>query len=201
MSALVPTDLHGTVVWLGRVADRDAGLAAAPVDALAFGFEGPEGEAHGGLTRKSCERVRGLYRRGTEIRNVRQVSILSAEELAATAAAMGLDAIDPAWVGATLVVSGIPDFTLVPPSSRLQGEGDGMTLTVDMENLACVLPGREIDRHRPGFGARYKRAAQGRRGVTAWVERPGTLRLGERLRLHVPAQRPWPHLEAARRRA
>jgi hypothetical protein len=40
--------------------------------------------------------------------------------------------------------------------------------------------------------------AEGRRGVTAWVERVGVLRVGDRLRLHVPDQRPWAHLDAAR---
>jgi hypothetical protein len=34
-------------------------------------------------------------------------------------------------------------------------------------------------------------AAKGRRGITAWVEREGEWRLGARIRLHVPAQRPW----------
>ncbi|MFM7445122.1 MAG: sulfurase, partial [Tabrizicola sp.] len=37
----------------------------------------------------------------------------------------------------------------------------------------------------------FKTAAHGKRGITAWVERPGTLRLGDMLRLHIPAQRGW----------
>ena len=43
----------------------------------------------------------------------------------------------------------------------------------------------------PGHGAAVKGAANNRRGVTAWVEREGTLTLGERMRLHIPDQRPW----------
>ena len=128
--------------------------------------------------------------RGTEIRNVRQLSVLSAEELAEIAARMGVDRFDPAWVGATLVVSGIPDFTHLPPSSRLQAE-DGATIVVDMENLPCVLPAKPIDEDAPGLGPKFKPAAKDRRGVTAWVEREGVLRLGGMLRLHIPAQRAW----------
>ena len=30
--------------------------------------------------------------------------------------------------------------------------------------------------------------------ITAWVERPGTIRVGDRCRLHVPPQRLYPHL-------
>jgi hypothetical protein len=191
MPALVPTDHVGTLVWLGRVADRAAALRAAPTPALTLTFAGPEGEAHGGLTRPSCSRVTAQYRRGTTIRNTRQLSILSAEDLAAIAAAMGLPDLNPALIGATAVIAGIPDFTYLPPSSRLQAEDSGATVVVDMENLPCTLPAREIEADAPGFGARFKAAAKGRRGVTAWVEREGTWTLGARIRLHVPAQRPW----------
>ena len=42
-------------------------------------------------------------------------------------------------------------------------------------------------------GRAFKAAAKGKRGVTAWVERPGSLRIGHKLRLHVPDQRAWIH--------
>jgi hypothetical protein len=67
-----------------------------------------------------------------------------------------------------------------------------------MQNRPCRFPAKTIESARPGHGKRFKEVAEGRRGVTAWVERPGVLRLGEGLRLHVPDQRPWQHLAAAR---
>lgn len=190
MPALKPTDYTGRIAWIGRVADRASSLAAEPLSEVAVSYAGIAGEEHAGLTRPSCSRVVAQYPKGTEIRNVRQFSVLSVEELAAIAAKMGVERIDPAWVGASLVVEGIPDFTHLPPSSRLQGP-DGVTLVVDMENRPCHLPAKVIDAHLPGVGGRFKAAAQGRRGVTAWVEREGVLRLGEMLRLHVPDQRGW----------
>ena len=199
MPALVPTDHVAHVRWLGLVTDRSASLRAEPRETLVLGWDGPEGEAHGGRTRPSCSRVVALHPKGTEIANVRQVTILDADDLRATAEEMGVDDLDPALLGASLVVEGIPDFTHVPPSSRLRAE-NGTTLVVDMENRPCHLPAREIDREVPGLGAAYKGAAAGRRGVTAWTERPGTLRLGDALRLFVPDQPAWPHLAAARRR-
>lgn len=194
---LRPTQFSATVRWLGRVTDRDAALASAAVESLVLGFAGPEGEAHGGLTRPSCGRVSELHPRGTTIRNVRQLSILSAEELTEIAAAMELDAIEPAWLGASVVVEGLPDFTRVPPSSRLQGP-DGVTLVVDMENRPCQLPAKVIEGMQPGKGRAFKPAAMGRRGVTAWVEREGRLSLGDKLRLFIPDQRAWAHREAVR---
>ena len=136
--------------------------------------------------------------KGTEIRNVRQLSILSAEEMADIAARMGTEALDPAWLGVSLVLEGIPDFSHVPPSSRLQA-ASGATLVVDMENRPCHLPARVIEAHAPGVGARFKAAAKGRRGVTAWVEREGPVAIGDMLRLHIPDQPVWQELERARR--
>ncbi|MBS0563954.1 MAG: MOSC domain-containing protein [Proteobacteria bacterium] len=198
MPALIPTDHFGTIVWLGRVPDRKAALASQAAGELHATFAGPEGEAHCGLTRPSDSRVLDQYPRGTEIRNTRQLSILSREELDLIAAEMGLARLDPALVGASMVIAGIADFSHLPPSSRLQADG-GATLVVDMQNRPCTLPGPVIEALHPGYGRAFKPAAAGRRGVTAWVEREGVLRLGARVRLHIPDQRPWaPFAEAGR---
>ncbi|MFC3059214.1 MOSC domain-containing protein [Paenirhodobacter populi] len=197
MPALIPTGYQGEIVYLGRVSEEGE-LASHPVDRLELGFAGAEGELHSGLTRPACSRVTAQHPKGTEIANVRQLTILSEEELAETAFAMRIPQLRPEWVGASIVLRGIPDLTHLPPSSRLQGP-DGATLVIDMENQACVLPGRFIDGVQPGAGARYKLAAQGRRGVTAWVERPGMLEPGQALRLHIPGQRVWAHLNDALR--
>lgn len=193
MPALLPTEHVGTIAWLGRVV-REVGpdllIHAEPLREMPLTFAGFEGEVHAGLTRPSCSRVLGQHPRGTTIANARQLSIVSEEEMAEVARALGLEAMDYAWVGASVVIAGIPDLTHLPPSSRLQAEG-GATLVVDLENGPCLEPARTIEQARPGHGKGFKAAASGRRGLVAWVEREGTLRLGDRVRLHVPTQRPW----------
>ncbi|WP_037310737.1 MOSC domain-containing protein [Ruegeria halocynthiae] len=189
MPVLRETEFRAEVVWLGHVPAGTTRRAQA-ADSLELGFEGDQGARHEGVNRAACVRVRNLYPEGTEIRNVRQLSVLSAEELEAIASEMGMDAMDPSHLGASIVLRGIPDFTHIPPSSRLQ-VADGLTITVDMENRPCILPGREIEADRPGYGKAFKPAAQNRRGVTAWVERPGTLKLADRMTLFVPDQRNW----------
>lgn len=198
MPALKLTDFTCTITWLGRVTDREAALESQPSDSLRAGFDGPEGEFHGGINRPSCSRVMHLHPRNTPIRNVRQFSILSQEDLDQIATRMEVDALHPDWLGATMVVKGLPDFTHLPPSSRLQGP-DGVTLVVDMENRPCQLPAKVIEGHLPGMGKRFKSAAKGLRGVTAWVEREGVLSLGDSLRLAIPDQPVWSQLEAARK--
>ncbi|MFN3578041.1 MAG: MOSC domain-containing protein [Tabrizicola sp.] len=192
MPALIPTDHKARVVWLGYQpvpVDRLV-ITSAPLTEMPLTFAGYAGEVHAGLTRPSCSRVLKQHPKGSEIRNVRQLCVVSAEEMAEVAADMGLERMDYAWVGASVVLEGIPDLTHLPPSSRLQGP-DGVTLVVDMENLPCQEPAVTIEKARPGQGKGFKRAAEGKRGITAWVEREGVLRLGDEMRLHIPAQRAW----------
>ena len=121
------------------------------------------------------------------------MTIVSREEMAATAAAMGLPALRPEWVGANVVLEGLPDLTLLPPASRLRFDG-GATLVVDMENAPCQFPAREIEAEHPGRGAGYRSAARHRRGVTAWVEGEGAIVVGDTARLFVPPVRVYPPL-------
>jgi hypothetical protein len=190
MPALKPTGLTAKITWIGHVPDRDAQLESEPLTVAELSFEGVEGEDHGGLTRPSCSRVLAQHPRGTEIRNTRQLSIVSVEELRMIAAKMNIDQLDPSWIGASMVVEGIKDFSHLPPSSRLQAPS-GATVVVDMQNRPCVLPAKPIEARQPGAGASFKPSAVGLRGVTAWVERPGPVSVGDTLSLHIPDQRAW----------
>jgi hypothetical protein len=198
MPVLKPTDFIGRIIWLGRVRAEDGVLASRPEDQLEAGLAGVAGELHAGATRASCSRVTAQYPRGTEIANTRQFSLIGAEDLAEIAARMGLATLSPALLGASMVIEGIPDFSHIPPGSRLQGQS-GATLVVDLENRPCVLPAKGIEAAHPGFGATFKPAAKGRRGVVAWVERAGSFALGDSIRLHIPDQPVWAHLAEARR--
>ena len=184
------------IVWLGRVGVAGV-LASQPEPCLDVRFDGVAGEVHGGLTRPSCSRVLAQYPRGTTIRNTRQFSVLSQEELVLMAAGIGVAALSPHLLGASMVLRGIPDFSHIPPGSRLQADA-GATLVVDLENRPCTLPARGIEAAHPGCGAAFKAAARGRRGVVAWVEREGRFALGDAVRLHIPDQPVWAHLAAER---
>lgn len=197
MPALLSTDFRGRITWLGVNENRGDSLCNVAVAEMPLSFAGCVDESRAGLTRPSCSRVTQQYPRGTEIRNTRQLCIVSAEEIAKTAANMGVEALDPAWISASIVIEGIPDFTLVPPASRLI-TASGVALVVDIENRPCHLPAQVIEAHLPDKGRAFKQAAKGLRGVTGWVEREGMLRLGDEITLHIPDQPAWPHLDQAR---
>lgn len=189
MSMLSPTPLTAVITFLGINTDA-SNLSTDLRTQIEVGYDGFAGDSHSGLTRLSCVRVKSQYPKGTEIRNTRQLSALSAEELEQIRTKMELNTIDPSWVGANLVVEGIPDFSQLPPSSRLIA-ANGTSIVVDMENAPCRFPGDIIEQHRPGKGKRFAKAAVGRRGVTLWVERPGSLKIGDELRLHIPPVCQW----------
>ncbi len=190
MPCLVRTNCKGTIKWLGQVNAPEVNIRSKSLPKALATFEGITGEAHSGNTRKSCVRVTMLHPKGTEIRNTRQLSVLSAEENEEIAALLKLEKLNPSWLGASIVIAGIPDFTHIPPGSRLQTFA-GTTLTVDLENAPCNWPAKEIEAEHPGRGKGFKNAANGRRGLTAWVERPGPLSVGDSVTLFIPSQRVW----------
>jgi MOSC domain-containing protein YiiM len=192
MAVLEKLKVHGRVEALLANPRRETGLEKHRADRLTLTFDGVEGDCHGGRTRPSDSRMVTQYPKGTEVANTRQVSILSVEELAEVARTLGIPELPPEWVGANIVVSGIPDLTLLPPSSRLMFSS-GATIIVDLENAPCRYVGDVIEKHHPGVGSKFVAAAKHKRGVVGWVEKPGAIVPGDEVTLHVPPRRPWAH--------
>ena len=197
MPALLPTSITGRVTWLGtqELPVENLVIRGEAVAEMPLSLDGYARESHAGATRPSCSRVLALHPRNTEIKNSRQLCLVSEEEVAEVAADLNLvESWNHAWLGASLVIAGIPDFSHLPPSSRLQGP-DGVTLVVDMENRPCQEPAVTIAKATGGRGKAFKTAAEGKRGVMAWVERAGVLRPGDALKLFIPDQRAWAPLQ------
>ncbi len=152
-------------------------------------MEGFEGDKHSGITRLADART-PHFKRGTVIRNSRQVSLVSVEELAGIAATMGLPLIEPEWLGANLLLSGIPNLTFLPPSTRLFFPKDAV-LVVEGENEPCLGPGDVLQSRyleKPKLANKFPKAAFHKRGLLAWVERPGLIKPGEKVRIEIPVQ-------------
>lgn len=181
--------LKASVAGLFVAAGED--FVSAPVAALDLGFEGIAGDFHAGMTRRSGGRE-PWYPRGTEMRNERQVSIVAADELAEAARDMGIERISPEWIGANLVIAGLPHLSMLPPRTLIFFEG-GATLKVDGQNRPCRLSGSSVadhfpDRDRVSLALAFKDAAKRRRGLVAWVEKPGRVVAGESATVQIPEQ-------------
>lgn len=190
MPALIQSDYTATITWLGRVPEDPDGIRSEALTETHATLDGFPGESHGGTARAACSRFTMLYPQGAHVRNTRQLSILSEEEMAKIAATLGLAKLDPIHLGASLVLSGIPDLSHLPPGARLKAAA-GTVITIDLENGPCQFPAKEIEKDSPGHGKGFKAAAEGRRGTTAWVEREGPLKLGDTLALYLPTQPIW----------
>lgn len=175
------------------IADGE-GFQTRPVDTVAVDLEGLVvdgllGERHRGWSRAADART-PWYPRGERIRNSRQISIVSVEECAEIAARLEIPALEPAWIGANLVFEGLPDLTHVPRGSRLHFPGQA-GLAVEDENHPCRHAGRGVAEHvpeRPGIDLAFVPAARRRRGLVAWIERPGTIRAGDMVEWWIPEQ-------------
>ena len=176
-------------VYLGL--DRDA-LVTTRQAQVEVDFEGFAGDKHAGFTRPADSRT-PQYPRGTPIRNERQVSIVSLEELSQIAATLELPEILPEWLGANLALQGIPNLTLLSAGTRLTF-AQGVVLVVQAENRPCTGPGRVIEAQyqRSGLESAFPKAAMHLRGLVAVVERPGVIAVGDTVRLisrNTPSQR------------
>jgi MOSC domain len=191
MTLLNVLPFQGKVEILLARASREDGFVKSQTGRLSLSFAGP-GDCHAGLIRKSDSRTLPLYKRGIDIRNVRQLTLLSLEELADIAARLGVAEVKAEWLGANVVVSGIPDLSLLPPSTRLQFPS-GATIVVDMENYPCSQIAAVVDEHHPGTRFKVVEASMHKRGVTAWVEREGDVTTGDAIKIVTPPNRLYPH--------
>ena len=173
------------------IADR-GDFRSRTTDALTVDLEGIAGDVHAGFTRKASSRE-PWYPRGTPIRNNRQVTLVSGEELTAVAAAMDIALLEPGWIGANLVTEGLTNLTGLPVGTRLFFSG-GVVLFVEGENAPCRIAGRSIAEHYPGradMDLLFPKAAAHRRGLIASVERPGRIAVGETFTVRLPAPQAW----------
>lgn len=182
-----------------KLAARVSGVYVAPedhfvtrsVDRLRLGFEGIAGDVHAGHTRRSGGRE-PWYPRGTEMRNERQLSIVAPDELAIVAERMGLAEIRPEWIGANLLLDGVPMLSMLPAGTMLFFKG-GVTIKIDGQNAPCRIAGRSIAEHasmadHDAGSLLFPKAARRLRGLVAWVEKPGIISAGEDVSVRVPEQ-------------
>ncbi|MEZ5805652.1 MAG: molybdenum cofactor sulfurase [Rhizobiaceae bacterium] len=182
-----------------KISARVAGAYIAPagdfqteaVEALSLGFDGIAGDVHAGPTRRSGGRE-PWYPRGTEMRNERQLSLVAPDELMIVAGRMCIAEVKPEWIGANLLIDGVPRLSMLPAGSLMFFKG-GVTLKVDAQNGPCRIAGRAIAENagmadRDAGALLFPKVAKRLRGLVAWVERPGTISRGEDVSIRVPEQ-------------
>lgn len=108
--------ISGSVAGLFKAEGKS--FVTSACETLPLTFDGIPGDVHAGSTRKSGARE-PWYTRGTEMRNERQLSLLSPNELALIARRLDIPEVKAEWIGGNLLLAGIPDLTLLPPRTLL----------------------------------------------------------------------------------
>lgn len=179
-----PEATHVGTVAAVMILEPGAQIVSTRQGTVQVSRAGFEGDRHAGLTRPATGRDEGAER-GTPLPNLRQVSLVSEEELAQVADALDVEVLRPEWLGSNLSLRGIPDLTRLPEGARLRFE-HGVELTITGENMPCSSPGRELQSHFPNAAdleSRFPKAALGRRGLVARIESPGQISVGDRVEL------------------
>ncbi|MCY9662043.1 MOSC domain-containing protein [Paenibacillus chondroitinus] len=168
------------------IADNPDTFITREIDGAELKFGGIEGDRHFGLFAKADSR-QPMYKRGTEIFNRRQLSLVSVEELQGIADRLGVGTIRPEWLGANILVSGAPDLTKLPMGIRMMLSSGG-GLVCEGENEPCAGPGRVIAEQYDdkSLTKHFIIQAQKSRGIVAYVERPGEIKAGDHIEIHLP---------------
>lgn len=166
------------------IASDPSSLVSKRVSHVRVLENGLEGDKHQGWFRKADARAK-RYPKGTRIWNSRQLSIVSEEELALVARDLGIDRIDPEWLGANMCLVGVPNVSLLQPRTKIfipnEDGGSEVGLYITAPNKPCIGPGEIIQLHNPhiqGLATVFPKVAMNRRGVVAVVEYGGIVREG-----------------------
>ncbi len=187
MNTIPPRKIKGTAEALYIASGDD--FTSREVSSLTLTFDGIAGDYHSGSTRLSGGRE-PWYPRGTEMRNERQLSLLSSAELAVVAERLDIPEIRPEWIGCSMLLDGIDKLSRLPPRTLLFFEG-GVTIKIDGDNGPCKVSGRAIAEHYEGrddIVLGFPRHARNIRGLVAWVEKPGIVEKGESFEARIPPQ-------------
>lgn len=167
----------------GRVAGlfRATGMSAVKleVDSLQLTLDGVAEDGHAGRTRPAGVRE-PAYARGVEIANLRQVSLVSVEELQTIAGLIGMPALNAGWLAANIAIEGAGPITQIPRGTIVRFAG-GASLYITDLNTPCTFAAKMINQEAPEpcQPRQFVKAALGRRGLVAMVYSEGLISQGD----------------------
>lgn len=185
-------ELKGFVAGLYNTGEIDF-LRTVPVTELTVNLNGIVENKYSGQGRLSDVRDRELledkdFPKKVLVRNWRQWTAVSEEELAKIATNLSVEKVGAELLGANIKFSGIPNLTSLPRGTFLRFPNEAILL-VEEENKPCSGPGKEIKKEyehvRPGD---FYKHAMGLRGLVGVVQREGIIRIDDvvDVKIYVP---------------
>ena len=159
-----------------------------PRGELELNTQGVVGDRHYGYEAISGGRFTSLYKRGTFVRNNRQWSAISSQEVDEISRNLGIEGkLTPELLGINLLIEGVERLSELPPMTYLvfsqhdeftpRSEGD-VVLVVYGQALPCTVAGKALVEPcgDASLEKRFPKGALGLRGTTGWVEKGGVIR-------------------------
>ncbi len=196
--------MENRLIAVGRV--ESLSLNGEPVSRITFGLTGPTGDKHAGLSR-TLSRHDGTYvetsmlSRGARVFNWRSWTGLSEEENLEIKRKLSVN-IPQGCLLENMVISGVPNFSQLPPTSRLVFPVRGGSsksqaiLAIWEENSPCRGVGDRLEKHyadqgyvqAPGLSTRFITVARGKRGVMGFVLSEGLVEVSDCVNVFLPVQ-------------
>lgn len=158
-----------------------------PIEETEFFFEGIQGDKHWGISAMARTK-HPEFKEKIKLKNTRQVSIVSVEELDLIANELAIPELKAEWLSANLLVSGIPNLSQLPPGTRFYFQG-GVILYNEGQNFPCKTTARIMMEKYPDkedIYQKFLKAALDKRGLVAWVEYPGKSIVGNSFEIDLP---------------
>lgn len=179
------------LVVRGIFVSRDPeSFVTRPTNSVVLDFDGiAVDQRHRGILKLAGVREKP-FAPGAVVRNDRQFSAVSIEEMKKLAETLGVPEIKPEWLGANFVFEGCPQLSALPPLSMIIFNGErGGALRVLGKNKPCRAPGEVLQAQYPDRGrldVAFVKEALDLRGIVGWVHQPATIWVGDTATIHLP---------------
>ncbi|MCR4279663.1 MAG: hypothetical protein NUV78_02935 [Candidatus Zambryskibacteria bacterium] len=160
-------------------------------------MDGPVGDDHSSFSRRLSAHDKAYLETSSRAKkdlvfNWRMWTGLSKEEVGEVEGRLG-HIIPQGCLQENLLVSGIPNFTQLLPTTRLvfpERGGKQTILAVWEENTPCHTVGERLETHHriPGLSSRFIAEARRKRGVMGIVLSAGVIQVGDEIRVYPPVR-------------
>ena len=157
-------------------------------DELVFDLQGIKGDRHQGYETVSGNRFTTLYPKGTKVRNNRQWSAISSNEVIEISRNLGIqNRLTPELLGVNILLEGVDNISQLPsmrylvlsPYDKFEPRRpEDVTLVIYGQALPCTIAGKALVEpfRDDSLEKEFPKCALGLRATTGWVEKGGIIK-------------------------
>ena len=178
---------NSTTKVINLLITRPFGEEPVKVEKLEVFIEGVKHDRHFGIKKLSGVREAKIASRGTEIINLRTITLVSVEELRKIATKLEVESVTGEDLEANITLEGYENITALPIGTILKFP-KGCILYATGENFPCVVAGGRVAKRLGDKDLTWKfpKQAMNIRGITAMVYAAGFIKIGDEVEIIFP---------------